>query len=56
MWDTVGKEEFRAMNSFYYNGANGAIVTFDVGNRKSFESLDYWINDIREVNNFKMFY
>ena len=30
LWDTVGQEKFRSLNSAYYRGANGALVVYDV--------------------------
>jgi GTPase SAR1 family protein len=31
----------------YYRGALGAIVVYDITNRKSFEGVRKWINDIK---------
>lgn len=32
----------------FYKGIVGAIIMFDVTNRKSFESVSYWIKEIRK--------
>lgn len=43
VWDTAGMERYRQITTSYYKGANAAIIAFDLTNRKSFESLKYWI-------------
>lgn len=47
IWDTAGQERFRSMTSAFYKKAQGMILTFDVTQRSSFESLPQWIGDIR---------
>ena len=48
IWDTAGQEKFRAITRQYYHDCDGAIITFDITSRKTFNSLDVWINDIKE--------
>lgn len=47
IWDTGGQERFRSMASLYYQDAAAAILTYDVTNEKSFESLNYWIDELK---------
>lgn len=47
IWDTGGQERFRSMANLYYQDAAAAILTYDVTNEKSFESLNYWIDELR---------
>lgn len=47
IWDTGGQERFRSMANLYYQDAAAAILTYDVSNEKSFESLNYWIEELR---------
>lgn len=49
IWDTAGQERFRSMTSAFYNKAQGVVLTFDVSQRGSFNSLDTWIKDINQV-------
>ncbi|ELP87663.1 hypothetical protein EIN_337120 [Entamoeba invadens IP1] len=42
--DTYGEEKYRACDSLYFRGTEGAIIVYDVTSRNSFESLDYWID------------
>jgi len=48
LWDVAGHESFRSIIKMFYKGVLGAIVVFDVTNKKSFENVSYWINDIRK--------
>ncbi|CAH0385845.1 unnamed protein product [Bemisia tabaci] len=44
--DTAGQERFRTLTPSYYRDAQGAILVFDVTNRKSFEKLETWLNEL----------
>lgn len=48
LWDTAGQEKFRAITQSYYRNCCAAVVVFDLTNIESFNSIDYWINAIRE--------
>ena len=50
IWDTAGQEKFRNIAKQYYQGANGVLLVFDVSDRKSFERIEYWLNEIKENN------
>ncbi|XP_015272497.1 PREDICTED: ras-related protein Rab-7b [Gekko japonicus] len=45
IWDTGGQERFRSMVSTFYKGSDGCVLAFDVTDRDSFESLNYWRKD-----------
>jgi small GTP-binding protein len=49
IWDTAGQEKFRALSPIYYRNALGAIVVYDVTNRRSFEGLSDWISGFTDV-------
>jgi small GTP-binding protein len=49
LWDTAGQELFRSVTSGYYRGSAGAVLMFDLTSHDSFESIDRWLQDIREV-------
>ena len=48
IWDTCGQEKFRSMTRQYYNDANGILLVYDITNKKSFNSLNNWMKDIKE--------
>lgn len=45
LWDLSGQAHFSAVRSKFYNKANGALLVFDLTNKKTFENLDSWINE-----------
>jgi len=48
IWDTAGQEHFGPVRKKYFLGARGAIVVFDKSSSKSFENLDFWLNEIEK--------
>jgi len=46
VWDTAGQEQFQSLTSTYYRKAGGVMIMYDAANRKSFESLPRWIEDV----------
>lgn len=53
IWDTAGQEGFASILPYYYTGALGALVVFDVTNRSSFEHTESWLNEILKHNELK---
>lgn len=49
LWDTAGQELFRSVTRGYYRGAAGALIVFDLTSRDSFNSVDRWYQDLKEV-------
>ena len=55
IWDTTGQERFRAMTNLYYRDAQVAILTYDITNESSFNSIEFWIKELRyKVENENM--
>ncbi|KAJ2491770.1 Golgi to endosome transport [Coemansia sp. RSA 2050] len=48
-WDTAGQERFRSVTRSYYRGSIGTIFVYDITSRESFESLDKWMIDARQL-------
>ena len=49
IWDTIGQERYRGIVRNYYQGANAAILVYDISRKNSFEELkNYWINEVIE--------
>ena len=48
IWDTSGQDRFRSMTNLYYRDAQVAILTYDVTNEQSLESLNYWLNELND--------
>lgn len=49
LWDTAGQERFRSIATAYYRGAHGSLLCYDVTNRRSFESLEGWIQELKST-------
>ena len=47
IWDTAGQEKYRSMAAIYYQDASVAILVYDMTKRHSFETLPYWISELR---------
>ena len=50
VWDTAGQECFRSIIKAYYRCIAGAFILFDVTDRKSFTSLEHWLQALRTNN------
>ena len=48
LWDTAGQERFRTIAKSYYKGAHGIILMYDVTNRKTYDNIKKWLNQIRD--------
>ena len=46
MWDTAGQERFRTITSSYYRGAQGIVVVYGLDDKKSFENVKQWVEEI----------
>jgi len=49
IWDTAGKEKYKSIGQSYYRGAHGALFVYDVTDRSSFEDVENWVDDAREL-------
>ena len=45
IWDTAGQDRFRALTKLYYRNCYGALLVFDITNKKSFINIKNWIYD-----------
>ena len=46
--DTAGEERFRSLTKMFYKGADGIFVGFSLLDPKTLESVDYWIDQIKQ--------
>ncbi len=47
IWDTAGQERFRNIAKSYFQSSDGFLIVYDISNSKTFETLDYWIEEIK---------
>ena len=48
VWDTAGQERFRTITASYFRGTHGILMVYDVGNRKSFDAVNFWMQKIQQ--------
>jgi small GTP-binding protein len=48
IWDTVGQEKYRSANKIFMKSTEIALLIYDITNRKSFEDLEFWYNEVIE--------
>ncbi|XP_042296402.1 ras-related protein Rab-42 [Sceloporus undulatus] len=49
LWDTAGQERFRCITRSFYRNAVGVLLIFDMTNRRSFENIFEWYNEVTNV-------
>jgi small GTP-binding protein len=47
IWDSAGQERYRSLVKLYYHNTTGCLCVFDISNHKTFENIDFWINDYK---------
>ena len=51
-WDTAGQEKYGGdLRNAYIYGADGALILYDVTNRKTIQNVQKWLDDINSVCN-----
>ncbi|KAH8081171.1 P-loop containing nucleoside triphosphate hydrolase protein, partial [Filobasidium floriforme] len=49
IWDTVGEERHRSLTKLYYRGAQAAIIVYDITSESSFEDVQTWLSELRNM-------
>ena len=52
--DTAGQERFRSLTTNYIKKANGILLVYDITDRKSFDNIKNWIDNIHEETGDKL--
>jgi Ras-related protein Rab-11A len=47
-WDTAGQERYRAVTSGYYKHSVGALIVYDITDRRSFENIPAWLSEVQQ--------
>ena len=48
IWDIGGQDRYKFLRASFFDGANGALVVFDISRWHTFKELDDWISDLRD--------
>lgn len=51
LWDTAGSESFRSLTRSYYRAVSGILLIYDITNEKSFEDLEFWMQECLRNSN-----
>ncbi|MFX1377014.1 MAG: Rab family GTPase [Promethearchaeota archaeon] len=46
IWDIGGQDYFKRLRNMYYLGAQTAFIVFDLSNRKTFDNVKKWYNEL----------
>jgi small GTP-binding protein len=49
LWDTAGQERFHSIAKSYFRSAMGVFLVFDLTDRKSFDDMTQWLNDVHNL-------
>ncbi len=48
IWDTAGEEKYKSITRQYFKHSKGAIIVYDINDRKSYEEVNDWIKFVKE--------
>jgi len=48
LFDTAGQERFRTLTSSYYRNAQGVLLVYDISNRETFTTMEYWFKEVEK--------
>ena len=48
IWDTAGQERYKVISKNYFNQSDGFVIVYDITDRKSFDDIVSWIEQIKE--------
>jgi small GTP-binding protein len=49
IWDTAGQERFNTLTAGFFKGSDGVVVTYSVTERKSYDNVNKWMNQIHSL-------
>ena len=48
IWDIGGQEKYRILRESYLRGASGALLIFDLTNKRSFMNILEWVEEVKK--------
>ena len=49
IWDTTGQERYQILAKNCFNSSDGFVIVYDITNRKSYNNVNNWIEQINET-------
>lgn len=53
LWDLAGQAKFSYIRQQFYQGSQAALLVFSLIDRKSFESIPKWYDDLKQLKDFQ---
>ncbi|MHA1302874.1 MAG: Rab family GTPase [Candidatus Heimdallarchaeaceae archaeon] len=50
IWDLAGQQMFEQVRARFYQGAQGALLVFDITRPNTFQNLPSWLNELYKFN------
>ena len=50
IWDIAGQPQFKSISGAFYQGADGALILFDVTNKTSLKNVKNWLDKVLQKN------
>ena len=51
LWDSAGQEMYHNLAKNYFHKCEGILIVFDICDKRTFDHLNYWIQEIEENTN-----
>ena len=51
IWDTAGTQRFSTITTVYYCNVDGVLLVFDITDKESFETINYWVDELNSNKN-----
>ena len=51
IWDTCGQEIYQSLVTNFYRNSSAALLVYSIDNKKSFENINFWLEEIQKINN-----
>ena len=48
IYDSAGQERFKSLSNSYIRQSDGIVIVYDISNKKSFDSIVYWMKNIKD--------
>ena len=52
IWDTAGQEKYKSIATSYIKTCNGIFLIYAINDRKSFENIEIWLNEVEEKKRY----
>ena len=52
IWDTAGQEKYKSIATSYIKNCNGIFLIYSINDRKSFENIEIWLNEVEEKKRY----